>query len=127
MNTYALRCIEGDYPELLSNAATLGVIRLVDGHPEMIGGGEWDFIGYKRVGEQPPEGTPDTRPYLEDAQGNKYVHVNARTPVDIRTRAQELAASNPAIAAGLANLGRFFITDNNGQYAWPNKPIRVFA
>lgn len=121
MFTYALRCIEIDYPTLVANAKILGALpsdysvlrRDIYDDGERI----WDYIGYKEL-----EGGG----YLVDGLGNKYVHVNARIPFNVRERAQALAIQYPAIASGLADIDRYFITDAEGNYVWPVAPMRVF-
>lgn len=127
MKTYALRCIESDLPQLIANADLLGVTGRDDGGNVIEkNGGCWDYIGYKRDGPAPAEGEPETRGYLTDTQGNKYVHINVRTPVNVKEVAAALAVQYPQIAEGLSQLGRFFITDENGETTWPLYPIRTF-
>lgn len=118
MFDYALRCIESDYDELVTNATLLGVIELVDGKPFEKNGGMWDEIGYKYK----EDGT-----ILTDASNNKYVHINVRSPLDVDAIARELAGTYPEIAQGLVEFNRFFITDPvTGKWAWPQEPMRVF-
>lgn len=118
MFDYALRCIESDYDELVHNATLLGVIDVVNGKPFEKNGGIWDEIGYKYK---------DDGTILTDGLGNKYVHINVRSPLDVDAIARELADDHPEIAQGLAEFGRFFITDpETGKWAWPQQPIRVF-
>lgn len=119
----ALRCIESDYPALLGLAQAMGVL---DANGKPTDGIEWDYIGYKHVGPIPPEGEPDTRPILSDGNGNKYVHINVRTPFSVRQAAAQAAASNPTIAAALGDPSRFFVTDAQGNPIDPIVPIRVF-
>lgn len=127
MNTYALRCIEADIEQLVTLATALGVIKVVDGQvtPEL--GCAWDYIGYKRVGQEIDAELPDNRPFAEDENGNRYVHINAITSFNVRERAEALALENPAIAAGLAAIPRFFIVDAEGNATWPEYPMRVFC
>ncbi len=127
MNNYALRCIESDYPTLLALAQALGVIKVVDGQPLAELGTSWDFIGYKYLGAEPIEGEPDTRTILTDTSGNRYVHINVRTTVNVRQRAEELAVENPTIAGALSQIPRFFITDAEGNATLPEFPLRVFC
>lgn len=119
----ALRCIESDYPALLSLAQAMGVL---DANGKPAEGIEWDYIGYKYVGPIPPEGEPDTRTVLSDGSGNKYVHINVRTPFSVGQAAAEAAASNPTIAAALGDPSRFFVTDAQGNPIDPIVPMRVF-
>lgn len=127
MGLYALKCSETDLPQLIHNAELLGVVAIgEDGKPYGKNGSLWDYIGYKPVGDPPDEGQPDTRDVLRDVNGVPYVHINCITPLDIGTIAAELAVQYPEIAAGLAELPRFFITDAEGQTSWPVAPMRVF-
>jgi hypothetical protein len=118
MFDYALRCIESDYDELINNATLLGVIDMIDGKPFEKNGGIWDEIGYKFDAN----GVAFT-----DANGNKYVHINVRSPLDVDAIARELAGTYPEIAQGLVEFNRFFITDpDTGKWTWPKEPMRVF-
>lgn len=127
MKTYALRVIPHDMSLLIANAEILGVLAVDDnGTPYEKNGGYWDVIGKKRVGAAPDDGTPDTRPFAADENGVPYIHINVRTPVDVGAVAAALAESNPDIAAGLAQLGRFFVVDQNGETKWPDVPMRGF-
>lgn len=114
---YALRCLESDIDELIHNATLLGVIDIVDGKPFEKNGGYWDHIGYKYV-----EGIP-----LDNGAGDKYVHINVVTPLDVDEIARGLAGQYPEIAQGLVQFNRFFITDpETGKWTWPEFPMRVF-
>lgn len=126
MPQYALRCLETDYNQLLQNAKILGAIDIVDGKPVPVDGTTWIELGYKRIGEPPLEGEPDTRPFTTGAGGVKYVHINASTEFDIGDKAAELAAAYPEIAAGLSQLGKFFILNADGKASWPEDPMCVF-
>lgn len=123
---YALRCLETDLPELIENATLLGVIELIDGKPFEKNGGCWDHIGYKLVGDPPSEGGKDTRSYLADSKGVKYVHINVTSPLDVDAIARELAGQYPKITAALGDPSRFFVTDGNGAAKDPEFPMRVF-
>lgn len=126
MYTNALRCIESDYPQLLGLAQMMGVIEIIDNVVYSKPGCAWDYIGYKRDGLPPAEGEPDNRPYLMDGNGNKYVHINARTPFSVGAAAAQAAASAPEIAAALGDPSRFFVTDAQGNAIDPQYPMRVF-
>lgn len=127
MKTYALRVIAADLTKLIANAQLLGVVAIdADGNPYEKNGGCWDYIGHKRVGDPPAEGEPDTRSWAQDANGNKYIHINARTPVDIGAVAAALATQYPDIAAGLSELNKFFVVDADGETTWPAYPARGF-
>jgi hypothetical protein len=122
----ALRCIESDYPALLGLAVAMGIITM-DGQTVVSGPNiTWDYIGYKLFGDPPEEGMPDTRTILKDANGNKYVHINVRTPFSVGEMAVTAAASNPAIAAALGDPSRFFVTNPDGAAKDPEFPMRVF-
>lgn len=126
MKLYALKCLETDLPQLIHNAELLGVVEDRDGEIVEKNGGCWDYIGYKYIGDAPAEGEPDTRTLLTDGNGVPYVHINCATPLDIAAIAAGLAVQYPEIAEGLSQLGRFFITDENGETSWPVSPMRVF-
>lgn len=114
----ALRCIESDYPTMVGFAELLGVITVIDGNIEASPQCIWDFIGYKYL---------EDNAVLMDGNGNKYVHVNVRTPFSVGEAAATLAAGNPDIAAALQNAGRFFILDEQGNPNMPEFPLRIFS
>lgn len=131
MYDYALRCKETDYPQLIQLGKILGVIEQINGGIVPKGFGAWDYIGYKMdisSGDEIELNGKLTRinqtPVCFD--GVPYVHVNLRTEVNIRERAEALALENPAIAGALSQIPRFFITDAEGNATLPNEPIRVF-
>lgn len=126
MNDYALRCIEENYPKLIQLATILGVVGLQDGVVYEKNGGIWDYVGYKLVGDIPNEGEPDTRTILTDGAGKRYVHINVRTPINVREAAEALAVSNPEIATALSQVPDYFITDAEGNATLPEFPLRVF-
>jgi hypothetical protein len=94
-------------------------------------GGCWDYIGtiYVPTGEtyDTEYGPQPMQAPLKDALGNEYIHVNLITPVNLREAAQALAAAHPEVAAGLANLGKYFSVDAEGNAIPPKFPHRVFA
>lgn len=126
MNDYALRCIETDYPQLLMLATALGVIEMVDGKPQEKNGGIWDYIGHKLFGDVPAEGKVDTRTLVVNENNIPYVHINVRTPINVREVAEAMALANPAIAGALSQIPRFFIVDAEGNATLPSVPLRVF-
>ncbi len=126
MNDYALRCIEENYNKLIQLATILGVVGVIDGVVYEKNGGIWDYVGYKLVGTEPVEGEPDTRTILTDSEGRKYVHINVRTPINVRETAEALAVSNPEIAGALSQVPDYFITDAEGNATLPEFPLRVF-
>lgn len=122
MNDYYLRCRWSDLPQLVALGQLLGVIQEVDNVVSPIGAGCWDEIGlkYPQVAEGEP--TPDPVGGTVDP----YWHINFRTEHNLREKAEALAAERPEIAAGLANLPRFFLTDAEGSATAPEIPLRVF-
>lgn len=152
---YYLRCIPADFEILKTLGQTLGAIivhpaqtleveipldngdfetitETIEERIEVPGGGHWDYIGpiSQPAGEfvyDPEFGAQEVLATLKDPQGNEYIHVNLLTPVNLREAALALAQANPAIAAGLANLSRFFLVDANGDAKPPAAPHRVFA
>lgn len=127
---YSLRCTPEDYDDMVKMGITLGAIaKAADGtiyttHPA----GMWDHVGPvpKPTGEIDSDGNPVMAP-VKDGNGKILVHVNLLTDVDLRKAALALAADHPKIAAGLADLSRFFVTDAQGNAVAPKNPYRVFA
>jgi hypothetical protein len=111
----AIKCLEDDYATVQMLAQALGVLD-ADNNP--MPGVAWDYIGYKRL-----EGGG----FLEDGNGNKYVHVNVRTPFSVGAKAAELAAGSPEIAGALVQTGRWFVVDAEGNSVMPEFPMRCFA
>jgi hypothetical protein len=122
----ALKCIEKDYPLLLGLAQKLGAISIIDGKVVPAEGVVWDYIGHKLYGDAPAEGKKDTRVILADAKGNKYVHINVRTPFSVGGAAAVLAGGDPEIAGALADAKRLFVTHEDGSVKDPDQPVRVF-
>lgn len=155
MNTYYLRCIAADFNQLKALGEMLGAITVIPAHteettievsegvfetstisvPEAVVAtqqGYWDFIGpiYQPTGatiEVEGFGPQPVMAALTDAEGNEYVHVNLITPINLKEAATLLAVAYPEIAAGLANLGKYFLVDANGDAKPPAVPHRVFA
>lgn len=113
----ALRCIESDYPALIGLAQSMGVISVDGNDIKPSEGISWDYIGYK----EKPDGT-----ILSDANGNKYIHINVRTPFSVGDAVASAAALNPEIAAALGDPSRFFVTNPDGIAKDPDFPMRVF-
>ena len=130
MNTYYLRTIPADYDTMLQLGVTLGAIQITDDGIHAPGGC-WDFIGpiYVPTGEtvQTDFGPQPVMTPRVDAQGNEYIHVNLITPVNLKEAAEAQATAHPEVAAGLANLGKYFLVDANGDAVAPAQPHRVFA
>ena len=117
MNDYYLRCIETDVPTLLALGVLLGALSITDGVVSAPGGAI-DIIGHK-----PDYLTGET---LCDSSGVPYWHANLRTPLNLRSVAEEIATAHPEVAAGLSDLGRFFVVDVGGVVVPPQFPQRVF-
>lgn len=131
MNTYYLRTIAAHYDEMIAIGKVLGAITEVDGIITATQGGCWDYIGQINVPtgettetEMGPQ--PVTAPLL-DTDGNEYIHANLITPISLKDAAVALAAEHPEVAAGLADLGKYFLLDADGNARLPANPHRVFA
>ena len=130
MNKYFLRTIPADYEQMIALGVTLGAIKITD---EVISapGGCWDYIGpiYVPTGEvvQTEFGPQPVMVPRCDPDGNPYVHANLITTKNLREAAEALAAARPEIAAGLADLSKYFVTDADGNAVAPAQPHRVFA
>lgn len=138
MNLYYLRCIEADVPKLLSLGIALGALQELtdeDGNTKTVaaGGGALDIIG-PIYAAATPTGVFDQQGFeifqqgapKADASGNVYWHANLLTHLNLRDAAEALATANPEIAAGLADIGKFFVTDATGAAVPPAQPARVF-
>ena len=133
---YYVRALPADWPALIALGERLGVLSVYTDETgaETVsakGPGCWDFIGvlYRPTGNTitTDEGdTPEMAP-VTDAAGVPYWHANLRTVVDLGARARELAPSDPAIAAAMAQLTRFFLLDADGNPRQPSAPARMFA
>ena len=119
MYQYYLRTIKIDYKQMVKLGSLLGAISVLDGSVAALDGGHWDYI-------DPPITGADGKP-LCDKDGNEYVHVNLLTPVNLREAAEAIAKKYPSVAAGIADLGRYFVVDEKGNAVAPAKPYRVFA
>lgn len=126
MYTYALRCTEDRYQTLIHLAQLLGVVDVIEDVVVEKNKGCWDYIGYKLDGDAPEEGVPDTRVPLADINGNKYVHINVRTPINVREQAEALATTHPELGTALSQIPQYFITDAEGNATLPQFPMRVF-
>jgi len=132
MNIYYIRTIAAHYAEMIAIGKVLGAIAETDdGRIYATQGGCWDYIGPIHV----PTGevtetefgpVPVTTPLL-DPDGNEYIHVNLITPIALKVTAIALAAEYPEAVAGLADLGKYFMLDANGDARLPSNPHRVFA
>lgn len=61
-----------------------------------------------------------------DPEGQPYWHANLRIDADLADIAQALAPTSPAIAAGLADLARWFVVGPDGKATAPKQPSRVW-
>ena len=125
MNLYYIRCVQQDYPKLLSLGQKLSAINVSsseDGEAEVsaTNGGAWDYIG-----EIPQAGSEVFEP-IKDADGNPYIHVNLITPLALGEIAANMAGSDEEVAQALEDLGRFFLLDEAGNARAPSQPFRVF-
>ena len=132
MNVYYLRTISAHYDEMIAIGKILGAIaETEDGRIYATQGGCWDYIGLIHVptGEtaQTEMGPQPVMTPLLDPDGNEYIHVNLITPIPLKAKALAMAADHPEAAEGLANLGRYFMLDANGDARLPNNPHRIFA
>lgn len=130
MNDYCIRTTAADYPELLQIGAALGAITVDEDGIVSAVDGAWDYIGtiYEPTGTFTTyEGVevPDTAPILAP-DNTEYIHINLRTPLSLKVVAMELAEAHPEVAAGLANLGKYFMVDGEGNATTPATPARVW-
>lgn len=142
---YFIRVKQADVPTLFGLAQMLGVLapqkdmegEIIPGkfgiHPDRKGA--WDVVGtiskptgntitIDGPGDTPME-VPEMTPVL-DEDNNPYWHANLRIDIDLAERAAELAPTTPQIAAGLSDVGRFFVVDEEGNAARPKQPAQVF-
>jgi hypothetical protein len=126
MQTYYLRCIAPDWPTMIALGVALGALADTEGTITATGGGVWDVIGpvHKPTGEQDADGQP-IMAALTDDDGREYLHANLTTPIDLRQRAEQIAADRPEVAEAMADLGRFFLLDAQGNARAPAQPHRV--
>lgn len=124
---YYLRCKEADRPQLMALAELLGILRKEGGawvpcDPRWV----WVEVGtvYRPAGDNPEAQEPARAP-----DGSVWWHANLRLTMDLLEHAQAVyaAAPTPELAAGLADVGCFFITDASGRAARPDNPAVVFA
>lgn len=132
MNIYYIRTISADYPAMIAIGKVLGAIaETEDGRIYATQGGCWDFIGpiHAPTGETVETEfgpVPVTTPLL-DPDDNEYIHVNLVTPISLKDAATALAAEHREVSEGLANLGKYFLLDGEGNARLPTDPHRVFA
>ena len=132
MNNYYIRCKQSDWSELLTLGEKLGAVKVTDDGVFATNGGAWDFIGeiHKPTGNTLTDDDgnqyPEIAPVL-DPDGNPYWHANLITPLALGELAISMQGDNPDIAAALAELGRFFLLDAEGNARLPTQPHRVWA
>ena len=132
MNNYYIRCKQSDWPELLALGEKLGAVKVTDEGVFATNGGAWDYIGeiHKPTGVMLTDADgnqyPEMAPVL-DPEGVPYWHANLITPLALGELAISMQGDNPDIAAALAELGRFFLLDAEGNARLPTQPHRVFA
>jgi predicted LPLAT superfamily acyltransferase len=131
MNTYFIRTVADDYPQLIAIGVLLGAIVEVEGQIQAVGGA-WDYIGpiCEPRGDYVLDewgGECEVFAAKCDPQGREYIHINIITPINLREAAVAMATAHPEVAEGLANLGKFFLLDAEGNARAPDQPYRVFA
>lgn len=132
MNNYYIRCKQSDWPELLALGEKLGAVQVTEDGVFATNGGAWDYIGeiHKPTGVMLTDADgnqyPEMAPVL-DPDGVPYWHVNLITPLALGELAISMQGNNPDIAAALAELGRFFLLDAEGNARLPTQPVRVWA
>ena len=125
MKDYFIRCAQSDKPELYRLAEALGQVTY-NPETQTYSGPGWVDIGqiYRETGEtvtdaetvQPIALTaPVTAP-----DGQPYYHANLRTSDDLRALAESRGIP-------VADLGRFFVVDEEGNPTAPKQPAVVFA
>lgn len=123
MTDYFIRCTQTDKPELYRLAEALGQVTYSP-ETQTYSGPGWVDIGpiYRGTGEfVTVDGveTELTAPTLSPS-GEPYYHANLRTSDDLGALAE--AAGIP-----VADLGRFFVVDEEGNPTAPKQPAVVFA
>lgn len=127
---YFLRSAHADRPQLLALGVLLGVLREHKGRHYATAG---DFVELGPVCRPTGETvlvddieTALTEPVLDD-NGQPYWHANLRTTINLRERAEAMAASHPELASALSQLGKYFVADESGQPRAPNHPALEWA
>lgn len=125
---YYLRCLASRRDELIALGVRLGVLQqdADTGAVHATDAGCWSEIGIQLERAGGSDDAPEYAPVTDPDSGEPYWLANLLTPVDLRERAQSLAATDPAIAAALANLSDFFIVDDQGNATAPATPVQVF-
>lgn len=130
MNDYYIRCRAAEVAQLYALALALGVLsQAKDGSCSIAAPhvGAWDEVGpiNRSTGDVDAQCHAITAPLLDDG-GAPYWHANLRINASLADIAQAKAAENPSIAAGLANLARWFVVGADGKATAPKQPERVW-
>lgn len=131
MFDYFIRVSPQDRDQMIDLGVKLGALTVDKDGRVSAPGGAWDWIGpvYRPTGEMVTDERglewPQTAPVL-DPDGEPYLHANLRTPIHLGRKAREMAATDPAIGAALAQQGKWFVTDADGQASAPKQPARVW-
>ena len=127
---YFLRFLEADKPAVRALGILLGELHDTD-DGSLVGNG-FVYIGHLTeptgetiVDEQGMEIAPQR--IICNTAGEPYIHANLRTSQNLKAVAESLAAQDPALSDALANLGRFFLLDDEGAPRAPKSPRVVFA
>jgi len=132
MYDYQLRCLETDLPELIKFCTSLGIVETIDGQVIGAKGSTWDYIGtvYDEQSGREELSNEQTMVKVDQTKlgdkGVPYVFINLRTSVELEGKAKELAKTDSKVAAQVASISKFFVTDAEGKYIAPEKPLRVF-
>jgi hypothetical protein len=118
LNDYYIRCRESEREQLYALAAALGVLVEAEGAHVVPPphAGAWDEIGQITRADG----------VVVDPEGNPYWHANLRINADLADIAIALAPDSPEIAAGLADLARWFVVGPDGKATAPKQPERVW-
>lgn len=140
---YFLRFTESDKPAVRALGILLG--ELHDTEDDSLVGNGFVYIGTltEPTGETTTDedgNTVELRQVITDAAKNPYLHANLRTNQDLRAVAESIAVAHPDMATALADLGRFFLLNEQdvldeegsviakaGSPRSPNRPQWVFA
>lgn len=136
MFDYSFRCLETDYPEFEKFCLSLGLIEKVKGeNGEVIqatNGGAWDYIGTAYDEQSGREELSAEKIVVKVDQtklgdkGVPYIYINLRTKHNLEQKSVEVAKTDSKVATQLLSLNKFFVTDAEGKYVAPEKPLRVF-
>lgn len=119
VNAYYIRCRAADVPAIKALGVLLGLLEVAPDGTHIAAAGEivWSEVGWLR--------TADDTDWKRDPEGNPWWHANLYTPFRVLDAAEDAAGANPAIAAALADIPRYFLTDDAGEPVSPATPYRV--